>query len=184
MKGIIFCEFLEMAEETFGIVVVDEVLETTELPSGGIYTSVGTYDHQELIAMVIRLSQITKTPLPDLLQTYGQNLFGKLMETLPQFIPQNQDCFEFIKAIDSYIHVEVRKLYPDAELPHLRCDEVDDNKLLLHYSSCRPFAKVAEGLLLGCADYFNNAFTLSVADSEQPSDHEISFQLLRTKKSA
>ncbi|MDB4408398.1 heme NO-binding domain-containing protein [bacterium] len=55
---------------------------------------------------------------------------------------------------------------------------------MLHYSSCRPFAKVAEGLLLGCADYFNNAFTLSVADSEQPSDHEISFQLLRTKKSA
>ena len=103
MKGMIFCEFLEMAEETFGIVVVDEVLETTELPSGGIYTSVGTYDHQELIAMVIRLSQITKTPLPDLLQTYGQNLFGKLMETLPQFIPQNQDCFEFIKAIDSSI---------------------------------------------------------------------------------
>ena len=95
MKGMIFCEFLEMAEEAFGIVVVDEMLETTELPSGGIYTSVGTYDHQELIAMVIRLSQITKTPLPDLLQTYGQNLFGKLMETLPQFIPQNQDCFEF-----------------------------------------------------------------------------------------
>ena len=149
------------------------MLETTELPSGGIYTAVGTYDHQELIAMVIRLSQITEIPLPDLLQTYGQNLFGKLMETLPQIIPKNQDCFQFIKAIDSYIHVEVEKLYPDAELPRLRCDEVGHDKLLLHYSSCRPFAKVAEGLLLGCADYFNNAFTLSVVDSEESSEEDL-----------
>ena len=63
MKGMIFCEFLEMVEGSFGLAVMDEMVESSELPSGGIYTAVGTYDHQELITMVIRLSQITETPI-------------------------------------------------------------------------------------------------------------------------
>ena len=180
MKGMIFCEFLEMVEGSFGLVVMDEMVESTDLPSGGIYTAVGTYDHQELIAMVIRLSQITETPLPELLLAYGQNLFSKLMDSLPGLLQDNQDCFEFIKNIDSHIHVEVEKLYPEAELPSLSFDTIDDNNMVLHYQSCRPFATVAHGLLLGCSVYYDNGFSVDVVNSDQASDNEISFRLTRT----
>src|SRR5262245_35992633 len=52
MKGVVFTEFLEMVGAKFGEDMVDDVILACELPSGGAYTSVGTYDHQELFALV------------------------------------------------------------------------------------------------------------------------------------
>ena len=58
MKGIVFKEFIDMVEATFGEEMLDTVIENSDLPSGGVYTSVGTYPHTELVAMVVTLSLI------------------------------------------------------------------------------------------------------------------------------
>lgn len=180
MKGIIFTEFLEMTEKRFGILVADRMIENANLTSGAIYTSIGTYDHQELVSLLIELSKLSKIPLSDLLLTYGKTLFAPLARSMPQFMPKHRDCFDFLMEVDSYIHVSVKKLYPDAELPNLRCERINPNTMLMHYSSCRPFAKVAEGLLLGCSEYFDNSFLVSMIDSDKATDHEVSFELKRT----
>ena len=52
MKGMVFTEFLEMVESTFSADMVDDIIDDSAPPSGGAYTSVGTYDHQELVGMV------------------------------------------------------------------------------------------------------------------------------------
>jgi Haem-NO-binding len=44
MKGMVFTEFLELVERSWGEELVDELIESCELASGGAYTSVGTYD--------------------------------------------------------------------------------------------------------------------------------------------
>ncbi len=53
MKGIVFTEFLEMVEEKFSPELADRIVEEAELPSGGVYTTVGTYNHGEMIKLVI-----------------------------------------------------------------------------------------------------------------------------------
>ena len=55
MKGIVFREFLEMVEEAFGMDVADQIIEESDLPSGGAYTSVATYDHHEILTLVGKL---------------------------------------------------------------------------------------------------------------------------------
>lgn len=50
MKGMIFTEFLEMVEEKFSMEMVDQILSESDLPSGGIYTSVGNYPHTEIVS--------------------------------------------------------------------------------------------------------------------------------------
>lgn len=47
MKGIIFTEFLEMVEDRFSPEIADRIIEASDLPSRGVYTAVGTYDHTD-----------------------------------------------------------------------------------------------------------------------------------------
>ncbi len=56
MKGIVFTEFIEMVESKFGFDMMDDIIESANLPSGGIYTAVGTYDHTEMVQLVIEIS--------------------------------------------------------------------------------------------------------------------------------
>ena len=58
MKGIIFTEFMELVEEKFGLDVLDDVLEMSG--DEGIYTSVGSYDHRDLVKLIVNLSKKTQ----------------------------------------------------------------------------------------------------------------------------
>lgn len=57
MKGLIFTSFLHFVEKEYGLEIVDEVIVESAIPSGGIYTTVGDYNHTELIAMIVALSK-------------------------------------------------------------------------------------------------------------------------------
>ncbi len=61
MKGIVFTEFLEMVEDKFGLETVDSIIENSNLPSEGIYTSVGTYDFNEMVSLITSLHKKQKS---------------------------------------------------------------------------------------------------------------------------
>lgn len=154
MKGIVFTEFFEMVEEKFGYEMVDSLITTTELPSGGIYTAVGTYNHGEMIDLVVNLSQRAEIPIPQLLRVFGGYLFQTFTKTYRHFIEKAPDAFSFLASIHDYIHVEVKKLYPDAELPHFDIVQPDDKTLIMNYYSNRKMADLAYGLIDGCMKHF------------------------------
>ncbi len=52
MKGVIFTEFIEMLELQQSPTFVDDLLDSSDLQSGGAYTAVGTYDARELTVLV------------------------------------------------------------------------------------------------------------------------------------
>ena len=57
-------------------------------------------------------------------------------------------------SINDYIHVEVRKLYPDAELPHFATLHRDEHEMILEYTSSRRMGDLAYGLIEGCLKQF------------------------------
>ena len=95
------------------------------------------------------------------MRTFGQQLFGRFVRIYPRFFDGITSMFEFLENVDGYIHVEVRKLYRDAELPHFTSERLDDRKLTLTYRSTRPFADLAEGLILGCAAHYGDPVAVS-----------------------
>jgi hypothetical protein len=169
MKGIVFTEFFEMVEEKLGFEVVDQLIEKTELATGGAYTTIGTYDHKELLALVGNLHQLLDIPVNDLLVSYGQYLFPKLMIIDPDTVSQFGNTFELLAAVDSIIHVEVKKLYPDAELPEFSVIKHNEKELQLTYTSCRPFAYLAKGLILGCAQNYNETVAVDIENRARDS---------------
>lgn len=159
MKGIVFTEFLEMVEAKFSPDVADEIIETTELPSGGAYSAVGTYDHGEMVALVTRLAELRETTVPDLMKAFGAHLFSRFTEGYPQFFEGKSTTFDFLAGVEGYIHVEVRKLYPDAELPTFETS-LDGDVLTMTYRSPRRLGDLAEGLIEGCGAHFGESLTI------------------------
>lgn len=153
MKGVVFTELLDMVEAKFGLEVADAIVQASGIPGGCAYTAVGTYDWRELATLVQALSAHTGTPVPELLRAYGRHLFGRFVVAYPQFFADVPTAFDFLENVEAYIHPEVRKLYPDAELPHFQSERTAGG-LELRYRSQRPFAEFARGLIDGCLEYF------------------------------
>lgn len=160
MKGIVFTEFFEMVEQTFGYDMVDRLIETTELESGGVYTSIGTYDHSEIVNLVVNLSKQTNTDIEVLLHAFGRYLFDTFLKSYPVFFENASNTFEFLSSIDNYIHVEVKKLYPDATLPGF-ATEVTNGKMIMIYTSERSMSSLAKGLIEKTLEYYGEEKSIS-----------------------
>lgn len=164
MKGIVFTEFLELVEEQYGIATVQKIIDECDLETGGVYTSVGTYNHGEMFQMVKKLSEIKDVPVPDLLKGYGEFFFTVLSKSYPKFMEQSS-LFDFLESIDGYIHPEVLKLYPDAELPRFSASVKEDHMELI-YESTRKMSDFAIGLIKGAATYFKTPVSVDIAGTE------------------
>jgi hypothetical protein len=160
MKGIVFTEFVDMVEARYSPAAVDQIIQAARLPSGGSYTSVGTYDHAEMWSLLVELSKISGTPVPDLLRDFGAHLMGRFVAAFPALFEAPKCSFDFLEGLDAIIHREVRKLYADAELPRFAVLERRDNRMVMLYESPRHFADLAEGLIGGCASHYGE--TLSI----------------------
>lgn len=171
MKGIVFTEFLEMVEEKFGFLIADQIVQESSLPSGGSYTAVGTYPHAEMVSLVVSLSKATEVGVPVLLKTFGQHLFPKFAQGYGQFFGDVTDPFIFLESLEGYIHVEVKKLYPDAELPSFDSHSPSPNTLVMEYRSDRGMADFAEGLLEGCFTHFQQEVTIAREDVNMNGSH-------------
>ena len=153
MKGVIFTEFLEMIERDFGIETVDAVIADSKVD--GIYTSVGTYPDSEMNEMVVSLGKILDKDVAFLHEYFGKSLFHGLLASYPHFFSDDLSLFDFINSIHNYIHVEVKKLYYDAELPDIIVQNQSEKEIVVLYSSKRKYGKIAKGLLLSTIEYFN-----------------------------
>ncbi|MEM6706030.1 MAG: heme NO-binding domain-containing protein [Acidobacteriota bacterium] len=181
MLGIVFSEFIEMVEVTFSEEVADEMIEEVEkdLASGGSYTAVGNYDHVEMLTLVTKLSEITKVPIPQLVEAYGKHLFGRFHTRYPAFFEGIDNSFDFLQGIEDRIHSEVRKLYPNSELPGFDLPDSGTERMVMDYSSSRPFAPLAFGLIQGCIEHFGEAVEVDWQDLSNGEGTKARFVLSR-----
>lgn len=155
MKGIVFTEFLEMVETAYGLEVVDTIIEKSNLPSEGVYTSVATYEFNEMVSLITELSKEVDVPPGDLIYTFGHYLFSSLGKAHPEVIQNYNSPLGLLYSIEDHIHVHVKKLYPDAELPSFKVLEKTDNSLTMVYSSTRGLYRLAHGLIEKTFEHFN-----------------------------
>lgn len=179
MKGVVFTEFLQMVEEKFSLDVLDRVIGDAALPNDGAYTAVGTYDYREMVRLVSSLSAATQVPVADLLRAFGEQLFRRFTVLYPEFFQVPASVFEFLQGVEKRIHTEVRKLYPDAELPTIDCRMPDRDHLVVDYRSGRAFGDLAEGLIRGCIAHYGERITLQRHDLPVQSGAQVRFTLAR-----
>jgi hypothetical protein len=148
MKGIIFTEFLDLVEEKFGLAMVDKIITQSELDSGGAYTAVGTYEFNEMLQLISHLSQNTDISVDDLLIVYSEHLFKALIKAHPNLVEHYKDPMSLLATIENHIHVEVQKIYPEAQLPTFVLEERTDTKMVMVYKSDKALYMLGKGLML------------------------------------
>jgi hypothetical protein len=161
MKGIVFTELMEMAEARYGLEAVEIAIQRANPSSKAAYTSVGNYPHTELVDLVLALAGQVGTPPNQLMISFGHHLFRRFTVLYPQLFTEAKSAWDFLCSVHDYIHVEVKKLYPDAELPVFTHSRQGEDHLELTYSSPRPLANLAQGLIEACLEHFGGGYSLS-----------------------
>ena len=179
MKGVIFLEFLALVEDKFGLDVADDIIESSTLESNAAYTSVGTYPFSEMVSLVTSLSERSGVSIPDLLKVYGEHLLGRFVARYPMHFEGVDSTFELLEKLDNTIHVEVLKLYPEAELPRFNPNRVAPHVLEMNYRSDKPLTMLAYGLITGCAGHFGENIDIEMDDRSDEAQTNVTFTLTK-----
>jgi hypothetical protein len=180
MKGIVFTEFLDLVEAKFGLEMVDSIIESSQLESKGIYTSVGTYEFSEMLQLLKHLSANTEISIDNLLLVYGEHFFSVLETSYPGLLATYKDPIDMLSSIENHIHVEVRKIYPDAELPTFKTIEKTDTSLIMIYKSSRAMHHFGLGLMNKTFEHFNSTAKI-VLEKIKEDGTEVKFIITENK---
>lgn len=184
MKGIIFREFLDAADEAFGEQKTDRLLEACPVASGGVYTSIGSYDPDEMHTLVRGLSEQTAISAENLQRSFGRRLFSRFYDLYPALFGDLIDPLDFLAGIETQIHAEVCKLYPDAELPLLDALEQEPGRLVLRYRSPRRLEHFCLGLIEGCLSFFGEEGEVRMRPGEDDAGVFHDFEILARGRAA
>ena len=178
MKGLVFTTFYEHVERSYGADMLDDIIEDCDLPNKGAYTSVGTYPFQEMVTLITALVRRTGGSLPALLEHFGHACFAKWVHYVPEHFA-NKDLFDVLAGVDHFHETEVRKLYPDAELPSFTVEKREPKRLVLRYVSCKPLADLATGVIMGAADHLGEKVTVSHHPVTNRPENYVRFEVCR-----
>ena len=154
MKGVVFTEFLELVEDKFGLEMVDAIIQASDLESGGAYTAVGTYKFVEMVSLLTALIERTQLSIDELLYVYAQHFFKVIETSYAALLNSYTDPLELLASIEDHIHVEVRKIYPDSQLPTFKTINKTNQSLILDYHSSRAMYSFGLGLMHETFTYF------------------------------
>jgi len=171
MKGIVFRSFESFVSDRFGENVVDVAWEQPELTTGGAFTTIGHYPNSDFLTLVGSVSHTTQLPANQLVKDFGEALFKVLAGAHHEMVMQFKTPIALLSVIETVIHRDVRKIYTNTELPRFDVIEQDGDVFLhLEYSSARPFADLAEGLIMGCLKHYNVGDSSSVERNDVKPD--------------
>ncbi len=154
MKGVVFTEFYEFVEDQYSPVVLQKIINGAELESQGVYTATGTYPFCEMGALVGSAMKESGLPVATLLKAFGRHLLTYFVTSNPHHFAEANNTFDFLHFVEDHIHVDVRKLYPDAELPTFEMIDHTDKKFVMIYKSSRGLGDLCEGLIEGCLEHY------------------------------
>lgn len=178
MKGLVFTTFYSYCEERYGADVLDDIIEDANLPNKGAYTSVGTYPFEEMVSLITALVRKTGDSLPSVLEQFGRFCFGKWVTYVPAHF-ENKSLFDILAGVDHFHETEVRKLYPDAELPSFKVESRNNQTLVLRYFSCKPLADLATGVIKGAAGHLGEQIEVKHWPVNDGTEAHVRFEVSR-----
>lgn len=155
MRGVVFTELLEFVENALGFDVADKMIEMAKLSNHGAFSQGGNYPFDHMVKLLESLSKITGKSPNELLYIFGEHLFSILVKLYAKDIKNRGGSLEFIDSVDSFVHIEVKKLYPDVDLPRFITEEKSEKHLVLIYESEKKLEAFAHGLIIACGKYFD-----------------------------
>lgn len=164
MKGIVFNVVEEVVTELYGSDTWDDLLHAAGVD--GAYTALGNYADRELVRIVEVAADATGMSPDELWRTVGRLALPKLAGRLPTSVDVGADAMSFLLDVNDIIHPQVSVLYPEAVPPVFEFNQRDHGELWIRYRSDRQLIALAEGLILGCGDLFDEPLAVDLVSHD------------------
>ncbi|WP_299495367.1 heme NO-binding domain-containing protein [uncultured Shewanella sp.] len=169
MTGIIFIEFIKIVKTNFGTEIFEAMTKAAD--DNALFIKTESYSHQRLFNLINALSKLTHIASEDLLALTGQQVFLPLLLSLPIKMGSINNTIDFIIHVETYIHHEAQKLYPNATMPTFDFIFISSNQLIMDYISPRCLGYICFGLLKGCAEYFQEKINITLQLMNESGSH-------------
>lgn len=153
MKGVVFNVLEEVVVANHGEAMWDDLLDAAG--SNGAYTSLGSYPDEQITSLVNAAATALGMPPTDVVRWFGRQAIPRFAERYPDFFKTSTSTRQFILALNTIIHPEVRKLYAGALCPHFDFQDTEEGALLIGYQSPRRLCALAHGFIEGVADHYH-----------------------------
>lgn len=171
MKGLIFTHLLQYVEKEYDAATRDHMLtQAGRLSDDGSYNETETYPYEEIFQLVGNLSSVTNVSMSKTFENFGEYLFIQLARAFSQFFSPDETLFSFLQKLEDHIHIEVRKKYPEANLPGFDFEPIDENNLKMIYHSERSMSDFGIGMIKGAAIWFNRKVFVGKKDISAHAD--------------
>ena len=110
-----------------------------------------------MLQLLQNLNANTGISIDNLLLVYAEHFFSVIENSYPGLLATYKDPIEMISSIENHIHIEVRKIYPDAELPVFIVEEKTEKTLTMVYKSSRSMHHFGLGLMNKTFAHFNSS---------------------------
>ncbi len=163
MKGEIFNLLEDFIIQNMGVETYEDIHKecAPSLQTKEPFVGPGTYpdsDFMEIFGAVLRKGQLVASSAS---RAFGRFCFPRLLARLPGYAEQCGDPKTFLRSIHDVVHVEVRKVYRDAEPPQFTYRDKGPDCLVMIYKSKRKLYDFFEGLIEGVSDYYRIPISIS-----------------------
>lgn len=125
------------------------------------YLPLREYPDEEAIAIVGEVSERTNVPSDTLLKAFGEYLASDLLSVYGIYVDDSWSAIELVGSVEEYIHTALRKRrISEFTPPELESQWMDDDRVMVRYTSDRQLCSLAIGLLLGIADHYDTEFVI------------------------
>ncbi len=160
MKGVFFCLLEKMIVTQSGEGAWEKLLRAAPLQTtGGKFIGSENYADEEMYALVSTASALTGHSIPDLMRAYGRFLFPEMALANLQLVPPGISAKQFLLSVQSFVHAEVYKLYPETKQPHFDYEDPGPDRLVMLYHSKRNLCDLAAGLIDGVGDFLGESIS-------------------------
>src|SRR5215831_13867323 len=114
MRGEIFNEFLEFSAENVGPEAAATMTTREGTRAAAGYEPARHYELDELVHLADQLAMMRREPRRAVLASFGAHLFQYFAALYPTFLDGAGSAIGVLAGIESHVHGELKKLYPDA----------------------------------------------------------------------
>lgn len=154
MKGIVFVALAEMVQERYGFKAWNDLIESSNLESNGIYTNSMSYDDKEALILLEKISTKLNKSQSDVLKIFGIFLMKYFIKRYPQYF-QTDDFISFMMLVEGKIHADLKIVSTESRPPLIKCKVIEEKKVIsVIYKSDRKMCSLAIGLIKGASHHF------------------------------
>jgi hypothetical protein len=123
-----------------------------------VFVALGTYPDAELMKLVQGASTVTKTPVTQLLEGFGEFMAPKLFTMYRTVIAPEWRTLDLVENTEQVIHTVVRSR--GGTPPVLSAQRQDATHLVVTYASRRKLCALARGIIRGIAQHYREDISI------------------------